>query len=395
MGFPPVVDDGVLGELLVATGGHARATADAVGGVPARFAAAPGSTEEVAAVLALAAARDLAVVARGAGTKLDWGAPPRRLDLILDTGRLDRVVEHASGDLVVTVQAGVRLAALADRLAGERQLLAVDEVVPGSTVGGMLATGLSGPRRLLAGAVRDLVLGVTLVRADGVVAHAGGKVVKNVAGYDLAKLVAGSYGTLGVVTEATFRLHPVAAAAVFVTASFPTAAAADAAVARVRHGQFVPTAVEVDRPEPGGPVEVALLLEGTPAGVAARTGPALAALGPGAATGDRPAWWGTLPGGELLVKATAELPGLGRLLDAAPGPLRGSAGVGAYHLGIPRDSLPALRAAAHAVGGTVVVLTGTADDRWGPVPGLDLMRRVKERFDPGALLAPGRFVGGI
>jgi glycolate oxidase FAD binding subunit len=426
MGFPPVVDDRVLGELLVATGGHAVRSGAAVGGVPARFVASPASTEEVAAVLRVATAHDLAVVARGAGTKLHWGAPPRRLDLIVDLGRLDRVVEHAAGDLVVTVEAGVPLAALADRLATEGQRLAVDEVVPGSTVGGVLGTGLSGPRRLLAGAVRDLVLGVTLVRADGVVAHAGGKVVKNVAGYDLAKLVTGAYGTLGIVTAATFRLHPVAAAEAYATAAYPTAAAAAAAVARVRHAQFGPTAVEVDRPDPAGPVEVAVLIEGTAAGVAARLAEALATLGPTATPSPRPNWWGALPtggpgpaapgpsgpepagaappgpagagpagAGGALVKATAELTGLARLLDAAPGPVRGSAGVGAYHLTLPAERVSALRSAAPAWGGTVVVLSGPVEDRWGPVPGLELMRRVKERFDPGALLAPGRFVGGI
>ena len=161
----------VLAALVEATGGNAAAAGDgdAVDGVPARWVAAPGSTEEAAEVLRVAAGQGLAVVARGAGTKLGWGAPPRRLDLLLDTGRLDRVVEHAAGDLVVVVQAGVRLATLAARLATTGQRLAVDEVMPGGTVGGTVATGLSGPRRLLQGGVRDLILGATLVRADGVV----------------------------------------------------------------------------------------------------------------------------------------------------------------------------------------------------------------------------------
>ena len=246
-------------------------------------------------MLRTAAAEGLAVVARGGGTKLDWGAPPRRLDLIVDTGRLDQVVEHAAGDLVVIAQAGVTLAALGERLAGDRQRLAVDEVVPGTTIGGMLGTGVSGPRRLQAGAVRDLVLGVTLVRADGVVAKAGGKVVKNVAGYDVAKLIAGSYGTLGLVTQAAFRLHPIPPAAAYVSARLPDTAAAYEAAQRVLHAQFVPTAVELDRPEPGGPVELAVLVEGTEAGVAARTAQAAEVLGAGAAETDRPPWWGALP----------------------------------------------------------------------------------------------------
>jgi glycolate oxidase FAD binding subunit len=411
---------GVLDALRQATGGHAEPAgdADAVDGMPARFVAAPGSTEEAAAVVRVAAAERLALVVRGGGTKLGWGTPPRRLDLIVDTRRLDRIIEHAAGDLVVIAQAGVPLSALADRLAGDRQRLAVDEVVPGTTIGGMLGTGVTGPRRLQAGAVRDLVLGVSMVRADGVVAKAGGKVVKNVAGYDLAKLVTGAYGTLGLVTEAAFRLHPVPPAAAYVSVRLPDAAGAYQAVQRALHAQFVPAAIELDRPEPG-PIEVAVLVEGTEAGVAARAEQAVGTLGDGAARIDRPQWWGTLPAGadrSVLVKATTELTGTGRLLEgidraaAAAGTtaaVRGSGGVGVFHAALPGADpaavaafVKALRDAAPAWQGSVVVLAAPPPvrsevDSWGPVSGLGLMRRVKEQFDPDALLAPGRFVGGI
>ena len=412
---------GVLDALRQATGGHAgpAGDGDAVDGAPTRFVAAPGSTAEAAAVVRVAAAEGLAVVARGAGTKLGWGTPPRRLDLIVDTRRLDRIVEHAAGDLVVVAQAGVPLAELGERLAGDRQRLAVDEVVPGTTVGGMLGTGVTGPRRLQAGAVRDLVLGVTMVRADGVVAKAGGKVVKNVAGYDLAKLVTGAYGTLGLVTEAAFRLHPIPPAAAYVSVRLPDPASAYQAVQRALHAQWVPAAIELDRPEPGGPVEVAVLVEGTEAGVTARAEQAVATLGEGAARIDRPGWWATLPAGSdrgVLVKATTELTGTGRLLEGidraavaagTTAAVRGSGGVGVFHAALPGTDpaavaafVKALRDAAPAWQGSVVVLAAPAPvrsevDSWGPVSGLDLMRRVKEQFDPDALLAPGRFVGGI
>src|SRR5205823_636856 len=147
--------------------------------------AAPASTEEAAEVMRDAAARGHAVLVRGAGTKQDWGSPPRRVDLILDTSRLTGVVEHAAGDLIAVVRAGTPLSELQDKLAPAGQQLALDEPLPGATVGGTVAVNTSGPRRMLYGTVRDLLIGITVVRADGVVAKAGGKVVKNVAGYDL------------------------------------------------------------------------------------------------------------------------------------------------------------------------------------------------------------------
>src|SRR6266571_4718676 len=243
---------------------------DAIAGVPARYVAEPASTQEAAAVLRAAAAQDLAVVVRGAGTRQDWAVPPRRLDLILETRRLTGVVEHAAGDLIVVVRAGTPMAELQDKLAPAGQQLALDA---GGTVGGTVAANASGPRRMLYGTARDLLIGVTVVRADGVVAKAGGKVVKNVAGYDLGKLFAGSQGTLGVITEAAFRLHPRPAAVAWVTAEFGPAERAGAvtAVAAAAGSPLVPSAVELDWP--GGsqrPLRVGVLLEGTGPGVAER-----------------------------------------------------------------------------------------------------------------------------
>src|SRR5262249_5674473 len=134
---------------------------------------------------------------------------PRRADVILSSERLNRIVEHAWADLTVTVEAGCTIHGLQESLALQGQRLALDALWPGpATVGGVLSTNDSGALRPRFGAVRDLIIGVTLALPDGTLAKSGGKVVKNVAGYDLPKLATGALGTLGVITRAVFRLHP-------------------------------------------------------------------------------------------------------------------------------------------------------------------------------------------
>ncbi len=235
------------------------------------FAAAPGSTEEAAAVMRVAAEHDLAVVVRGGGSRLSWGTPASRCDLVIDMSRMAEVVEHAAGDLVARVQAGARMGDVAAVLAQAGQEIALD-VPDDASIGGVVASGLAGPRRLRYGTPRDLLIGITIVRADGTVAKSGGKVVKNVAGYDLGKLFAGSAGTLGLITEATFRLHPLPAARAYVTAEYVAVSVACNAVAAAANSPLVSSAVELSRPEPGGPVRVGVLLEGSVDGVAARLG---------------------------------------------------------------------------------------------------------------------------
>ena len=294
----------------------------AVAGVVPSFVASPSSTAEASALMRAAASAGLAVVPRGAGTGLSWGAPPARCDLVVDLRLMDQVIEHAAGDLVARVQAGVTIGQLAAVLASAGQQLAVD-APDDATVGGVVATGTAGPRRFRYGAPRDLLIGLTVVRADGVIAHSGGKVVKNVAGDDLGKLFSGSQGTLGLITEATFRLHPLPPAVAWVTGEFEPAdrAGAVAAVASAAGSPLVPSAVELDWP--GGsqrPLRVGVLLEGTSSGVAERAKQLsellVSAGGAAAVTEVPPVRWGQLPSATTVVRISFWVSSLGAVLEA-------------------------------------------------------------------------------
>jgi glycolate oxidase FAD binding subunit len=423
-----------LEELQRACDGHVSAAtdADAVLGVQPSWVASPASTQEAAALMRVAADHDLAVLPRGAGTKVAWGNPPERCDVVLDTRRLDTLVEHAAGDLIVVAGAGRTLEQVQQDVGSSTQRLGIDPPRRG-TLGGAVASASTGPLRLRHGAVRDLVIGMTLVRADGVVAHSGGKVVKNVAGYDLGKLLTGSFGTLGVVTEVAFRLHPVPAGQRWVVADVASAQEAHGAVQRLVHSQLMVSAVELDWG--GGQGQVAAQIEGHADAAAGCADQARELLGGGATHDEQPpSWWGTEPSApSALLKVTHEIAALPRLLAAitraeqASGlqaALRGSPAVGVGQLGLgppdddgrtsggrPDDGLhdvadavvrfaDSLRADAGMFGGSVVLLEapdGVRErvDPWGPVSGIELMRAVKAQFDPGRLLAPGRFVGGI
>ena len=417
---------------------------DAVAGVVPAFVAAPASTQEAADLLRAAAAAGLAVVPRGSGTGFGWGSPPSRCDLVVDLRSMDQVIEHAAGDLVVRVQAGLTIGQLASALAPAGQELALD-VPAGATVGGVVATGTTGPRRLRYGAPRDLLIGLTVVRADGVIARSGGKVVKNVAGHDIGKLFAGSHGTLGLITEATFRLHPRPAAMAWVTAEFGLAeragasaasagmasagvASASAAVASAAGSALVPSAVELDWP--GGssqsprPLRVGVLLEGTASGVAERAGRmsdllAAAGGGPVSVTDTAPVRWGALPAGATIVRvsfwvsaldaALGALVAAGESAGARPA-VTGPAGAGALYACLDPDTpVPAVARFVIALREQVARLSGPAGPRGsvallaGPpaalaaagayrdVPGAALMRAVRDQFDPEHRMFPGRF----
>jgi glycolate oxidase FAD binding subunit len=418
-----MIATGVLDDLAATVGGHAQEAGpqDRVGGVPARWVAAPGSAEEASALLRTAAGLGLTVVPRGRGTALGWGSPPRSADLLVSTERMGRMVEHNPGDLVCVVEAGATIDAMNEQLAQHRQQLALDQPLPGATIGGTVSTTRSGPRRLLYGTPRDQVLGVTMVRPDGTVATAGSKVVKNVAGYDLAKLLGGAYGTLGLICRLVVRLHPLPRARMWLRAWYTDAETAAAAALRAAGSQLAPSAVEIRRTVSAAGADVFVLLEGTRTGIDGRSRQALDLLAGATETtdidpedGDR---LGVLPAGpeDTLVKVAVPLPGVAAVLHTVqaaesrygvPCHLQGSAGAGVLHVVVPARERPDavartvtdLRRAA--VGGSAVVLQAPAQvrtlvDAWGPVNGLALMRRVKDEFDPDHRFAPGRFVGGI
>jgi glycolate oxidase FAD binding subunit len=265
---------------------RAAGPADVIARVPARYVAAPASTEEASALLRAAARLGLTVVPRGSGQRQHWGGPPARCDLIVDTTRhLNQVVARAAGDLVVTVQAGARLRHLAKFLqtAGRRLGFGV-LTLDGGTVGGAIATNTAGLGRHSYRGPSELLVGIAVVLADGTIARSVGEIVENVAGYDLGRLFAGSYGTLGLITEATFRLDPLpdpppnlAMAAGFQRRDAESAAAA---VRAIWYSPIEYNSVHLSWKAAKAPVWVTVRLDGDRASVAARLKGLRALLGP-------------------------------------------------------------------------------------------------------------------
>jgi len=380
---------------------------DAVVGVVPTEVVRPADVRGVADVLRQAQAEQRTVVATGGRTKVGWAPAPSSADVLIDTTGLDRVVEHTAGDLVVVAEAGLRLAALQEQLGEAGQWLALDPPEEGATLGGVVSANASGPRRLRYGTVRDLLIGVTVVLADGTTARAGGKVVKNVAGYDLGKLYTGAHGSLGVVVSTTWRLHPVPAARRVVVVELPDPLAAGPLALTMARSTLTPAAVELHATA-GASAALVVVFESIPESVRAQADAAVMLLGGGRQGDDLPDEFGRRPGGDgdlvlRLAFAPASLPAVLGALPAGTSVAASACTGVAYVAMSPQhaDMLPTLRGAIAAYDGTAVVLGAPPAyreglDHWGPVgDALDLMWRVKDRFDPDHRLAPGRFVGGM
>ena len=400
--------------------------ADAILGVVPREVVEPATLEEAAEVLAACARDARAVAFVGGGTDLELGAPPRRLDVLLRTVRLRRLVEYAPADQIAVVEAGVPLAELQRQLSPHRQRLALDPpLAERATVGGIVAANVWGPRRHRFGAGRDLVVGMTFVRADGAVAKGGGKVVKNVAGFDVPRLLVGSLGTLALIGTVTFRLHPLPEADRTVLVPRLDAEGLRAFVVALKEVQLEPVAA-VALLE-GDALRLVLRFEGFPPGVDEQLRRLFALcerLGRQAEPledDDARAFWTrhdhVRSRGGLRAKISFPparlVDGLRAALRPLLGSLRGAAAVlyptlgAAFAAGEPDDPGAAARAVEQAraalapISGALILCAAPAAvrarvDPWGPPPaGLSLMRSVKEQLDPEARLAPGRFVGGI
>ena len=395
---------------------------DAVDGVRPRLVALPATGEALAATLASASSEGLSVRVCGGGTKQDWGAPGGTVDLLLSSAALSRVVEHRHGDLTATVEAGATLASVNAALAVHGQRLPWDPPWPErATIGGIVATNDSGPRRHGHGAPRDSIIGVTMARIDGRVAKAGGIVVKNVAGYDLARLLTGSFGCLGVILTATFKLAPAPPASRTMQVEVDSLEAAAPIAAELASSSLTPTAIEVA----WAPARLLARFESVEASVSQQAEAACAIVGGrGSAVvlggeDEQAAWsrhaahWSS--GGTLVKLSTvpAELfPTLIWLRDRAATDGIGMAAAGRAGLGVVDVGLDGPPAAqAGLVGalrerlpvgrGSAVIRRGESElrrrvDAWGPIgDGMRAMMAIKRQFDPAGLLNPGRGPGGL
>jgi glycolate oxidase FAD binding subunit len=367
------------------------------------------TVEEIAAAIRGHGEAGRAVRPVGGGTKLNWAQPPGRgpEEVDIATGGLDRILEHNVGDFTAVLEAGVRLADAQAAFAAEGQMLALDPPLgagDAATIGGVMATADSGPLRHRYGGVRDLVVGITVVLSDGTIARAGGKVIKNVAGYDLGKLFAGSYGTLGLIARIAVRLHPLAPSTATLTAE--SADPAELGAAALALADLPLEADSFDVAWENGRGRLELRFSGSAADRRAEAAVAAVPLSSATVETADTARWDALralqrsPDG-VVVKVSGRPTDLPAVLRAAAehgGTAVSRAALGLSWLALPADAdVAAVREALSPRACTVLDGADRVPDPWpSPSEGaLAVMARVKERFDPARIFRPGAFVGGL
>lgn len=381
----------------------------------------PASAEQLGAVLSACSEARATVIPWGGGTAMALGNPPRRADVVIGLEKLNRVIEHDSANLTVSAQCGLTLNALQSALAAQRQFVPIDAPLPArATLGGIVSANLNGPRRSCYGSVRDLVIGMKVILASGESIKAGGKVVKNVAGYDMCKLLVGSLGTLGIIAEVTLRVAPIAESSATVIGR-GTLAEAQRFIEEISRSPLLPAAVFLLRAGTQEDWRVAVGCDGFAEtverhlrelqNIATRIG-----MKPEVASGESAIeLWQQLRDfplqpDRLVYRVTLPRAAIFDFIDRVKGwnstKTVSDAAMGTIWLAFPANKatvarFPEIEAMARERRGHSVVFAApaalkTAVNVWGPSPPtLSLMRAIKRQFDPNELLNPGRFLGGI
>lgn len=381
----------------------------------------PHSQAELAAVITTANSHQWRVLTWGSGSKINWGGLAENIDIIVSTEHINQLIEHAVGDLTVTVEAGMKFAQIQEILAKSGQTLALDPAAPElATIGGIVATADTGSLRQRYGGVRDQLLGITFIRADGEIAKAGGRVVKNVAGYDLMKLFTGAYGTLGIISQVTFRVYPIPESSGTVILTGKSEAISQA-VRTLQSSELTPTQVDllssklVTNLDLGTGIGLITRFQSISESVQEQSKRLLL-------IGEKLGLQGVIYSGNQEIDLWQQLPKqiydhltestitckIGVLPTAAVeilnymevGLIHISSGLGLVRLEKEEEILP-LRSLCQANSGFLSVLSAPVEfkkrfDVWGyNGNALAVMRGIKEQFDGNFILSPGRFVGGI